>query len=513
MNIKNMVFTLSPYQKSLKTLGIIRSCQLFCCFFAMGSVWLASSSLLGTAMAQTLEQGVDSGYRTRVNTPLTKALEDYDKPIVPKFSNPESMIGDAWGVDPWLRDHGIGVILDTINEYAGGITSVTPGKYLHGGSSNAGQVGFQLDLDWDRIAGIPGFATHLVTTSRYGTPSNRMYGDWLAHTSEIYGGGGNVAVKLVMLYAEENLLGGRVSLAAGRMAQLTDFASSNLFCNFMNNSFCGRPKAAGDNGYITTYPGTVWAFRARGRPTKDIYLQAGVYFTEKSIFPGPGNQTNRSGWRFSGSNIIGQTFPVELGWEPFLDKDESTLPGHYKIGFSYEHFPLSDNLYDSNNVPYPISGNKPRTRNVHFSTWLMMDQRILHYNETKTKDSGLTLLAGAVHNSPYTAQRDYQFYGMLVNRGFIEDRPYDSVGLAFSYIKIANSRIEAERLLQNAGKSLPAPITGIQSNAKVLEATYSIHVMQGVVFAPDFQYYFNPNGQKDLHDAAFLGFKSHVVFF
>ncbi|WP_203414510.1 carbohydrate porin [Entomobacter blattae] len=475
---------------------------------------MASLLSVGPIKAQTLEQGVQSSYRERVDTPLTSVSEKNSSPIVPPFANPESMIGDAGGVDPWLRSHGIGIILDTINEFAQGMSSVTPGKNLKGGGSNAGQVGFQLDLDWDKIAGIPGFATHLVTTSRYGRPSNRYYGDWLAHTSEIYGGGGNVAVKLVILSAEENLLGGRISIAAGRIPLLTDFASSNLFCNFMNNSFCGRPKSAGDNGYISTYPGSSWALRVRGRPAKDLYIQSGIYFPEKGMFPGPGNFTNRSGWRFSGSNIVGQTIPVEAGWEPYLDDAEKDLPGHYKIGATYQNVPIADNLYDGDNVPYPISGNRARTRRDTYSMWLMMDQRILHYPETHTKDSGLTLLGGAVHNAAYSSVRDFQFYWAILNRGFIEDRPYDTLGFAYSFVKVSGSRIRAEHLLQDQGKPfIDSTVTGIQSNAQVIELNYSIHVMDGVVFAPDFQYYFRPNAQKDLNDAAFIGFKSHVVFF
>lgn len=52
-----------------------------------------------------------------------------------------------------------------------------------------------------------------------------------------------------------------------------------------------------------------------------------------------------------------------------------------------------------------------------------------------------------------------------------------------------------------------------QTFGEVLEATYRIHVMRGITFAPDFQYYFRPGAQKALKDAAMLGFKSHIQFF
>lgn len=168
--------------------------------------------------------------------------------------------------DPWLRNHGIGIIIDKIDKYAQVLTSPPPARNLHKGGTNAGQYGLQQDLDLEKIADIPGFATHIVTTGRYGTYISANIGDSIVHSQEIYGGGSNVVMNLVMLYGEESLFGGRVSLAAGRMDQLSDFAASNLFCNFMNNSI---------------YPGTEWAFRARGRPTKVLYVQAGIYFDKK----------------------------------------------------------------------------------------------------------------------------------------------------------------------------------------------------------------------------------------
>ena len=54
---------------------------------------------------------------------------------------------------------------------------------------------------------------------------------------------------------------------------------------------------------------------------------------------------------------------------------------------------------------------------------------------------------------------------------------------------------------------------GVQKSTYDLELNYQIHVYRGVTFAPDFQYFFRPNGQGNLPDAALLGFKSHVELF
>ena len=56
-------------------------------------------------------------------------------------------------------------------------------------------------------------------------------------------------------------------------------------------------------------------------------------------------------------------------------------------------------------------------------------------------------------------------------------------------------------------------VTGVQTHALVLEANYQINVFRGVTFAPDFQYFFRPNAQGNLPDAALIGFKSHIELF
>ena len=46
----------------------------------------------------------------------------------------------------------------------------------------------------------------------------------------------------------------------------------------------------------------------------------------------------------------------------------------------------------------------------------------------------------------------------------------------------------------------------------IIELNYDIHVFRGVNFEPVFQYYFRPNAQRNIQDAALLGFKSHISF-
>lgn len=120
---------------------------------------------------------------------------------------------------------------------------------------------------------------------------------------------------------------------------------------------------------------------------------------------------------------------------------------------------------------------------------------------------------GLIYNDPHTALRDYEIYGALINRGFWRNRPYDTIGIAFSYTHIAKNVQKTEALLQSQNQTMINHATGIQRHTSVLEVNYAIHVMRGVIFQPVFEYYFRPNGQGNLPDAAMLGFKSHIEIF
>ncbi len=428
---------------------------------------------------------------------------------IPPLPTQEALFPDMFGLGPTLRNHGVAILLDNTNEFDGIISGPRQG------AANAGQYAFETDVNWETLAGLTGFSTHTVMVGRYGIPASRIFGDNINPSQEIYGAGGNVAVHLVYAYGEETLGGGRFDVAAGRIPYLNDFLASPLYCNFQNNAFCGNPKSSSDNISHSSYPDANWAIRARVRPIANFYLQTGIYFTESNIYKYP---SFRSGFKFDSSYISGETFPIEIGYEPTFGPQH--LPGHYKLGFTYDNNNHTDQLYDVNGVPFALSGLPARQRKGSTIAYALADQMLVRNGPGA--DAGLVVFGGYVHNDPETINEEDQLEIAALDRGFWHARPSDAIGVAFNYQTISGNTTKAEEIMQELG-TLPAPppgeipiadtVTGVQTHSFVLEANYQIHVFRGVTFAPDFQYFFRPNAQGNLPDAALIGFKSHIELF
>ena len=461
-----------------------------------------------------LNNGTSIGPSAAVATPPSPSSQ-----AVP-LAAPEALFPHLFGLGDYLRnDLDTAVLFDTRNEFDAIISGA------RGGSSNAGQYAFEVDTDWQKLAGITGLSTHFLTVGRYGIPISRAFGDELDPSQEIYGAGGNVAVHLVYAYAEETLAGGRVDVAAGRNPFLDDFLASPLYCNYESNAFCGNPKAGADNGGQSSYPDAGWSIRARVRPIPSVYIQTGIYFDQSNIYNY--GENFRSGFAFDDSYIHGETFPVEVGWEPAFGPDK--LPGHYKAGFDFDTQNHASDLYDINERPFFASGLPARAIRGETEFWFLADQMLLRNGPGST--DGLILLGGYVWNTPQVSTRQQQAEFGLQDSGFWRARPLDGFNIGFNWLQVSAYTTRAEELEQELGNTIsldtpetinkiPSDVgtngenaTGIQSHTIDLEANYSIHVYRGVTFAPDFQYFIRPNAQTNLPDAALFGFISHVQFF
>lgn len=413
----------------------------------------------------------------------------------------ERLFGDWDGVQPWLQSRGINLQFNALTEFAGNISGGT-----HLGSSFASQIGFSNDINWERLAGVTGLSTHIIIVNRSGANLSHSIGDNLLPIQEIFGSGGNVAAHLVSANAQETLDDGRFDVALGRMNVENDFASSSLYCGFMNNALCGDPKAlpGGDLGH-SAYPEGVWALRVRVKPTPDTYVESGVYEVNQGIYT---DKYFRSGWKwFDTSQDSGVYIPVEAAWLPRLGPDE--LPGHYKLGFGYD---TSGTYKDFANAlaAAGVPGYVAQTHTGNFQGWALADQMLIR--NRPGDDQGLIALAGFIQNDPNNTQYGRQYIAALLDRGFWDARPDDGAGILFTHVDVSNRLATVESVEQSLGLPLSNGATGVQSHEAILEVNYDIHVYRGVHLQPDFQYVFRPNAQANIRDAAVFGFRARVEF-
>ncbi len=428
-----------------------------------------------------------------VNAPATPAqlpVPFYNPPVVPH------VFGDWAGVRPALENRGIYFQSDFTAEFAGNVSGG-----VKQGATSANQVSLVSDIDWQRLAGLTGFSTHAIVVNRSGGNLSHLFGDNVSPVQEIFGSGGSVVAHLVSAYAERAASGGRLDIAAGWMNVENDFASSPLYCDFMNNGLCGDPKAlpGGDIGH-SAFPDAVWGGRALVRPTPDTYIKAGLYEVNQFLY----SRRDTSGTDFGTGRISGGYVPVQLGYTPELGGDK--LPGHYVIGFGYD-----TSRFASFSNALPPSAGLPATSEIGNSQfWLLLDQMLVR-NASGDQD-GLIALAGYIHNNPDNSTYAVQYFAALVDRAFWSARPLDTAGLLFTYFGMSGTLAGVQAEQQALGLPLSNNATAPQGHEMILEANYNIHVYPGVDFRPDFQYVINPNAQANIKNAAVLGFKFHVEF-
>ena len=243
----------------------------------------------------------------------------------------EHLFGNWDGARTWLQDRGVDVSLDYLTENGGNITG---GR--REGFRTSGQVGLELDLDLDKLLGWQGAALHSITVNREGrNVSADLIGDDLATVQEIYGGGGNVVAHLVYAYLEQELLKGRVDLAAGWQPVGTYFASSPLYCDFMNVLFCGNPHPLPNYPTEDDWPQATFGAQARIIAAREFYLQLGAFSVDPDFGTGGGGQ---SGFAWADSRKSGVSIPVEIGWVPRVGPVPADRP--LQAGLRPRHPPL-----------------------------------------------------------------------------------------------------------------------------------------------------------------------------
>lgn len=421
------------------------------------------------------------------------------KPAAPKNDAPaeQHIFGDWGGIRSDLHGRGIDLSLDYTGQVA---ANVAGGR--RSGNDYAQQIQFKADADWSVLAGVKGFTTHAILVSRAGRNLGADYvGDNLFQSQSVYGGAGDVLVHLVEAYGEEKLAAGRIDIAAGRLAVGEDFATSPLYCDFLNTAICGYPHSLPAKVGFTAFPNSTWGARARVAPLPHLYLQGGAY----QVRPQFGG---RGGFDWGWSGTTGTYFPVEVGYEPVVGA--AGLPGHYKLGFAHDTSDYFDVLRDASGRPFVATGARPARRSGRNSAYLLADQMV-HRSGDGPSD-GLILLGGYVRSDRDTSQFSrFAFFGAIAPSPF-PSRSHDNIGVVVAWAKISDPLAETEALQAAAGLPLADQAVGVQSRETIVEARYQIALDRGLRLTPDIQYIAHPGAARTFPNATAIGLQVEADF-
>jgi len=432
-------------------------------------------------------------FQSTPTTGLEAALAQPPAVATPPLPPVTHLLGGAWaGEMAKLKDHGVSILVDDWSEYTANVSGG-----LRRTGDYAGQVGLEVDLDWDKIAGVPGLTTTFTAVQRSG---RRLATDALAdnyyNPAQIYGGGGNVLVHVVYLFAKKVWLNERITLIAGRYAVGANYDSTPLQCLYMGLAICSQPRITTQTDGYASWPSTAWGAMLRLRPTPTTYIQPALF--ETSPLKG-----GTAGTDWGGDHITGVTVPVEVGYEPLFGPQR--LDGHYKAGFMWDS---SFHYYTTVDGNHNLGG-----KHGQLMDWVAFDQML--WRNGPYNNSGFIILGGYTHVEGATSPLSDESYAGFQDVGQIKSRPFDAFGMAFSHFQYgSNVKAVYQPLIGGQdplGGSLSEPETLLSTHTNVLEVVYSLHVLDGIDVAPEYQYIWRPGGTSAVRNASILGVNMHIT--
>jgi porin len=406
------------------------------------------------------------------------------------FPTRDYLTGNWKGVRDRLQNSGVRVGLNYTTET---MFNVAGGEKR--GGTYADNIGLEFRFDLAKLTGIP-HTTFLVkmsqrdgdsVSSRFIAPSQ---GGNTFPVQELYGG---QTFKLVNVQFTTRLADDLLDLAYGRLVANDDFLRSDLYCQFLNNSFCGSPKPVFlQNPFtFTAYPLATWGARAAlDTPSRNWTFQAALYDGDpegRRGDPAGENQNLHGTWWGFGNN--GVTMAGELRYHVHRGS-VSALPGVYKIGGFY----MTGRFQDLSRT-----GNVTTTGDAMI--WLLADQML--YRESPGERRGLSAFGALVLSlTDKTNPMTSYFNAGLVYEGLFRIRPRDRTGLG----------VTAGWFGSEYKTGLAAAGLETKSHEAVIELNHLFLVGRGIGIQPDIQYIIRPAGTGSISNALAVGAKVSVDF-
>jgi porin len=396
----------------------------------------------------------------------------------------------------WLgaRDTLYGQGLDIRFHYTTEPMANVSGGEIEGGTYTD-NIGLDLLFDLQKLLGLPGASLLVKLSQRDGDSVSSEFvapslGGNTFTIQEIYGG---QTWKVANVQLNLRLLDDRAEIALGRIVANDDFLRSPLYCQFVNNSYCGSPKPVFLQNPFTfsAYPAAQWGLRGRlDLADRRLTLQAAVYDGDPELKGGDpaskGHNPHGINWGLGNNGVV---LAGEVQYHLNRDSTEA-LPGTYKLGGYWMDGDFQD-LSQTDNAT--VQGNA--------MIWALADQML--YRERPGADEGLSGFATWVYSlEDKVNQMDNYFSVGLVYKGLIPSRPRDSTGLAFSKGWFSGEW----------NKALAASGQPTKDEEAVIELNYALDLGHGIALQPDLQYIIRPGGTGTVDNAFAIGARLSIQF-
>lgn len=414
-----------------------------------------------------------------------------------KFLERDYLFGDWGGLRTKLsKEHGVDFEFFYVasNPY-----NLDGGKAT--GSTYEGALLMLLDLDSAKLAGYHGGHLHVGGTWLNGDYpfSDKYVGDLnkvnLIDFPDI--------VRLWEFWYEQKFLGDKVSLKFGQMAVDQDFLVAEFYnslasINLLNQTFFYPTLAfnvydipgfpVGPHALASSPYGAPGA-RLKVETTKNTYVQIAAY---------DGYPDQNNGTRVELNRQEGVLLYFEMGYRLNQGKDDTGLPGNFKLGAFYHTGDFADaqSVFNSSIGAGAVTYH-PNTYGLYF----LVDQTL--YREVGKDDPAGQGLVGFFRLTGAPPDRNLTQFGVdggLVYKGLIPTRNYDSIALAASYLKISDD-IRTGQEAVNAVVPGFFPNDALVDYEAVVELSYKAQMTAWWTMHASVQRAIHPGGSAAIPDA------------
>jgi len=298
------------------------------------------------------------------------------------------------------------------------------------------------------------------------------------------------SLRLYDIWLQQEFVDGKFSIRLGQLLSDAEFFYSDYGALFLNSSFGAIPLVS-QNLNPPIFPVAAPGLRLRVNPSDAFYAEVACFSGDVGI----PETTNKHNTRFSFRGEDGVLIFAEIGYRthPTVTTDSSdsrgvdgaTLSGTYKLGGYYDSKDFAD---AGNGAPHE----------GEYSIYFIADQELWHpEGRPKRTLSAFTRIGFAPPDRSIVT-----FYGDagLNFRGIIASRPNDTLGLAFSYVRLSpDLRDEFDRPLHAHYEA-------------TCELTYDAALSSHVSIQPDLQVIINPGASRPAATAVVSGVRLNIAF-